>query len=63
MEFNFDPRRFSKEHRKEYVETHWLERLGEGILDGIAQHDPKAFELARAILNHLEQKHIIEVKR
>lgn len=51
-----EKRWYSKTYRKEFVETHWLERLGEGVLDGIANKNPKAFEIAHAILNHLEEK-------
>ena len=44
-------------HRKEYAcGIAWLERLGEGILDGIAHKNIKAFEVARAVLDHLESK-------
>lgn len=51
-----DRRSYSKKHRKEFVETHFLELLGEGVLDGIAKKNPKAFEVGHAILNHLESK-------
>ena len=54
LDIMIEKRSYSKHHRREYVETSWLERLGEGILDGIAKHDKKAFDLARAVLNHLE---------
>lgn len=49
-----EKRWYSKNHRREYVETSFLEKLGEGILEGIAKHNPKAFKIAHAILNHLE---------
>ena len=51
-----DRRWYSKNHRKEFVETRFLERLAEGIIDGVAKHEPKAFKVAHAILNHLESK-------
>jgi hypothetical protein len=51
-----EKRWYSKNHRKEFVETHFLELLGEGVLEGVARHNPKAFEVAHAILNHLESK-------
>ena len=51
-----DRRSYSKKHRKEFVETYFLELLGEGVLEGIARRQPKAFEAARAILDHLESK-------
>ena len=51
-----DRRWYSKNHRKEFVETHFLELLGEGVLDGVAKKNPKAFAVGHAILNHLESK-------
>lgn len=51
-----DKRSYSKNHRKEFVETHFIELLAEGVLGGIIDKNPKAFKVAHAILNHLESK-------
>lgn len=51
-----EKRWYSKNHRKEFVETSFIEKLSEGVLDGIVKKNPKAFEVAHAILNHLESK-------
>jgi len=53
---SIEKRWYSKHHRKEFVETLWYERLSEGILEGIVKKNPKAFEIARAVLDHLESK-------
>ena len=49
-----EKRGYSKRHRREFIETHWLEILSEDIIEGVANHNPKAFEIAHAILNHME---------
>ncbi|KKM94209.1 hypothetical protein LCGC14_1200780 [marine sediment metagenome] len=51
---SYERRWYSKTHRRQYIHTSWLERLGEIALQGVADQDPKGFKLTRAILNHLE---------